>query len=336
LKQDSIKIKPFWSHRPVLVTGGTGLIGGWLVKGLIRLGADVVCLVRDWVPGCELVRSHVIETVRVVRGDIRDQGLLNRVLGEYEIDTVLHLAAQSIVKVANLDPVGTLDTNLRGTWSLLEACRVHPAVRQVVLSSTDKVYGDSDVLPYQEEMPLNAAYPHDVSKACAEMVARCYAATYDLPVAVARLPNIFGGGDLNWNRIIPGTIRAVLHDQPPVILSDGTFTRDYLYVEDAAAAHLLLAERLAHEPGLRGQAFNFSVETPLSVLELVGRILHLMGSSLRPVIKGQAKHEIKDQYLDARKARDLLAWQPRFTLDGGLERTIRWYRDFFNERQATS
>jgi CDP-glucose 4,6-dehydratase len=319
----------------VFVTGATGLIGGWLVKQLFELQADVVCLVRDWIPGCELVRSNLIERVKVVRGDVRHQALLERILGEYEINTVVHLAAQSIVKVANQDPTEALDTNVRGTWSLLEACRKRPSVRQVVLASTDKVYGDTDILPYKEEMPLLAKYPHDVSKACAEMVARVYAATYGTPLAVTRLPNIFGGGDLNWSRIIPGTIRTVLTDQAPEITSDGTFVRDYLYVEDAAAAHLLLAEKLAEDPDLSGQAFNISNETPLTALELVQCILELMDSPLQPVVLDQAQHEIKNQYLDAAKAREVLDWQPLFTLQQGLQLSIEWYRHYFSDRNLT-
>ena len=324
--------RSFWANRPVFVTGATGLIGGWLVKQLLDLQADVVCLVRDWIPGCELVRANLIERVKVVRGDVRHQALLERILGEYEINTVVHLAAQSIVKVANQDPAEALDTNVRGTWSLLEACRKHPSVRQVVLASTDKVYGDTDNLPYKEEMPLLAKYPHDVSKACAEMVARGYAATYGTPLAITRLPNIFGGGDLNWSRIIPGTIRSVLSDQAPEITSDGTFIRDYLYVEDAAAAHLLLAEKLAENPDLCGQAFNISNETPLTALELVQRILELMDSPLQPVVLDQAQHEIKNQYLDAAKARQMLNWQPLFTMQVGLRRSIDWYRHYFGDR----
>ena len=319
----------------MFVTGATGLIGGWLVKQLLDLQADVVCLVRDWIPGCELVRANLIEHVKVVRGDVRDQALLERILGEYEINTVVHLAAQSIVKVANRDPAEALDTNVRGTWSLLEACRKRPPVRQVVLASTDKVYGDTDILPYKEEMPLLAKYPHDVSKACAEMVARGYAATYGTPLAVTRLPNIFGGGDLNWSRIIPGTIRTVLSDQAPEITSDGTFIRDYLYVEDAAAAHLLLAEKLAEDPDLSGQAFNISNETPLTALELVQCILELMDSPLQPVVLDQAQHEIKNQYLDAAKAREVLDWQPLFTLQQGLQLSIEWYRHYFSDRNLT-
>jgi CDP-glucose 4,6-dehydratase len=326
--------RAFWTNRPTLVTGATGLIGGWLVKQLVEAGADVVCLVRDWVPQCELVSGRLIDQVKVVRGDVRDQAVLERALGEYEIATIIHLAAQSIVKVANEDPAGVLDANVRGTWALLEACRRRPGVRQVVLASTDKVYGDVDRLPYTEEMPWLAQYPHDVSKACAEMIAMGYAATYQLPVAMTRLPNVYGGGDLNWSRIIPGTVRAALFGQAPEITSDGKFIRDYLHVEDAAAMHLLLAERLAATPGLAGQAFNVSNETRLTVLELVQRILELMGTDLQPVVLNKAKHEIKDQYLDASKARQMLGWQPLYSMDEGLALTIDWYRRYFQRGGA--
>lgn len=321
--------QPFWSDRPTFVTGATGQVGGWLVKRLLNEGADVVCLVRDWVPQCELVRTGLLDRVKVVRGELRDLELLRRTLGEYEINTVIHLAAQSIVGVANRDPVTTFDTNIRGTWTLLEACRTSPTVKQVVAASTDKAYGESDELPYHEGMPLQPIYPHDVSKACADMIARCYAETYDLRVAVTRLPNIYGGGDLNWNRLVPGTIRSVLRGERPVIHSDGQFIRDYLYVEDAAAAHTVLAERLADAPGLRGQAFNFSGESYLTVLELVQKLVWLMGSDLEPLVQNKVKHEIRNQYLSAQKAREYLGWRPLYTIDAGLRSTIDWYKAFF-------
>lgn len=319
----------FWSDRPTFVTGATGQLGGWLVKHLLEPGADVVCLVRDWVPQCELVRTGLIDRVTVVRGELRDLELLRRTLGEYEINTVIHLAAQSIVGTANQDPLTTFDTNIRGTWSLLEACRMNPTVEQVVVASTDKVYGDVDELPYTEEMPFLARYPYDVSKACADMIATCYAETYELPVAITRLPNIYGGGDLNWNRIVPGTIRSVWRGERPVIHSDGRFLRDYLYVEDASAAHIFLAERLADSPQLRGEAFNVSSDTPLTVLELVEKIARLMGSDLQPLVENKVKHEILNQYLSAQKARETLGWHPLYTVDEGLQSTIDWYRAFF-------
>lgn len=321
----------FWLDCPTLVTGATGQIGGWLVKQLLAAGADVVCLVRDWVPQSELVRAGMLERIKVVRGDLCDLNLLKRILGEYEIDTVIHLAAQSIVGVANRDPLTTFDTNIRGVWSLLEACRLSPTVKQVVAASTDKAYGESDLLPYQEDMPLLAVYPHDVSKACAEMIVKSYAGTFRLNAAVTRLPNVYGGGDLNWNRIVPGTIRSVLRGEAPIIHSDGRFIRDYLYVEDAAAAHLFLAERLAEDPELRGQAFNISNEAPLSVMELVHKIIRLCGAHLEPQVQDRAENEIPNQYLSAEKARRQLGWRPLFSMDEGLWRTIAWYRDYFGK-----
>lgn len=323
----------FWQDRPTFVTGASGQIGGWLVKRLAAAGAEVVCLVRDWVPQSELARAGLLEQVKVVRGDLRNAELLQRALGEYEIDTVIHLAAQSIVGVANRAPANTFDTNLRGTWSLMEACRLNPTVRQIVAASTDKVYGDSDSLPYHEDMPLQAVYPHDASKACAELILKSYAGTYRLNAAVTRLPNVYGGGDLNWNRIVPGTIRSALRGEPPVIHSNGRFIRDYLYVEDAAAAHLFLAERLAENPELGGQAFNISSQEPLTVLELVGKIIDLTGAALEPQVLDRAQHEILNQYMSAEKARRQLGWRPLYPIDAGLKRTIAWYRSYF-ERQA--
>jgi len=323
----------FWIDRPTFVTGATGHVGGWLVKHLLNAGADVVCLVRDWLPRCELVRTGLLDRVTVVRGELRDSQLLRRTLGEYEMNTVIHLAAQSIVGTANQDPLTTFDTNIRGTWTLLEACRLSPTVQQVVMASTDKVYGDVDELPYTEEMPFLARYPYDVSKACAEMIARCYAETYDVQVAVTRLPNIYGGGDLSWSRIVPGTIRSVFRGERPVIHSNGMFIRDYLYVEDAVAAHMFLAERLADNPQLRGQAFNVSSETPLTVLELVEKIARLMGSDLEPLVENKVKHEILNQYLSAQKARETVGWHPLYTVDQGLQSTIDWYRAFFASQQ---
>ena len=319
----------FWQDRPTLVTGATGLLGGWLVRRLLDLDADIVCLVRDWVPQSELVRARIVEQVKVVRGDVRDQALLERALGEYEIDTVFHLAAQTIVSIANRNPVSTFETNVQGTWVLLEACRRSPMVKQIILASSDKAYGDHTDLPYNEETPLQGRHPYDVSKSCADLIAQAYATTYDLPVAITRCGNLYGGGDLNWNRIVPGTIRSVLRDQRPVIRSDGRYVRDYFYVEDAAAAYILLAERQAENRDLWGQAFNFSNETPLTVLELARRILELMGSDLEPDIRNEATNEIRQQYLSAEKARRLLGWHPLFTLDEGLRRTVTWYQEFF-------
>lgn len=318
----------FWRDRPVLVTGATGLVGSWLTKRLVAAHAEVVCLVRDWVPQSELVRGGTIERVKVVRGEVQDQALLERTLGEYEIATVFHLAAQTIVGVANQNPVGTFVSNIGGTWSVLEASRRSPGVKQIVVASSDKAYGDQPVLPYDETTPLQGRHPYDVSKSCADLIAASYAHSYKLPVCITRCGNFYGGGDLNWNRIVPGTIRAVLRGERPVLRSDGSFIRDYFYVEDGAAAYLHLAEKMAENPALAGEAFNFSNEIQLTVLELVGRILTVMGSDLRPDIQGTAKNEILHQYLSAEKARRMLDWKPAYTLDSALASTVTWYREY--------
>jgi len=324
----------FWRDRPTLVTGATGLVGSWVVRRLLDLDADVVCLLRDWVPESDLVQADLIGKTNVVQGDLLDQAVMERVLGEYEVDTVIHLAAQTIVGVANRNPISTFESNIAGTWRLLEACRRSPLVRQIVLASSDKAYGDQPVLPYTEDTALQGRHPYDVSKSCADLIAQSYAATYGSPVVITRCGNFFGGGDLNWSRIVPGTIRSVLRGQPPVIRSDGTSLRDYFYVEDGAAAYLLLAERIAKDPSMRGQAFNFSNETPVTVRDLVDRILRMMGSRLSPEVRGDAPNEIQEQFLDAAKARTILGWRPIFSLDAGLRRTIDWYRSAFEAEEA--
>jgi CDP-glucose 4,6-dehydratase len=324
----------FWRDRPTLVTGATGLVGGWVVKRLLRSQSDIVCLVRDWVPESEFVRSSLLSQVKTVRGDVCDQQLLERVLGEYEIDTVIHLAAQTLVPVANRNPVATFESNIGGTWSLLEACRRSPKVKQIVLASSDKAYGDAEKLPYDESKPLCGRQPNDVIKSCADLIAQSYATTYGLPVAITRCGNFYGAGDLNWNRIVPGTIRSVLRGERPVIRSDGQNIRDYFYVEDGAAAYLLLAEKLAVDPALRGEAFNFSNEVQLTVLELVQKILDLMGSRLTPDVRNEASNEIRHQSLSAQKARERLGWQPLFAMDEGLRKTISWYSNVMMTRKA--
>lgn len=322
--------KAFWIDRPTFVTGATGLVGNWLVKHLVESGADVVCLVRDWVPQSELIRSRMIENVKVVRGDIRDPNILERVLGEYEINTVLHLAAQTIVTIANRNPISTFETNIAGTWNLLEACRRSPQVKQIVVASSDKAYGDQNVLPYKESAPLQGQHPYDVSKSAADLIALTYAKSFGLPIAITRCGNFYGGGDLNWNRIIPGTIRSIIRKQQPLIRSDGEYVRDYFYVEDGAAAYMLLAEQLSIRPELRGQAFNFSNEIQVSVRMIVDYILKLMDSNMAPVILNETSNEIRHQFLSAKKARHELHWSPRFSLTEGLQKTIEWYKDYFN------
>jgi CDP-glucose 4,6-dehydratase len=330
-----VSASPFWRDRPTFVTGATGLVGGWLVKRLIEAEADVVCLVRDWVPQSELLRTRMIERVKVVRGDVRNQALLERILGEYEINTVIHVAAQTIVTIANRNPISTFETNIGGTWGLLEACRRCPTVGPIVIASSDKAYGDQEQLPYTEDAPLQGAHPYDVSKSCADLIAHTYARTFGTHVAITRSGNFYGGGDLNWNRIVPGTIRSVLRGNRPVIRSDGASIRDYFYVEDAAAAYMLLAERVAADPGLSGEAFNLSNEQQITVLDLARRILKLMDSDLEPDVRNEASNEIRHQYLSAARARERLGWKPIFTLEQGLEATINWYREFFSEETET-
>ena len=325
----------FWADRPTLVTGGTGLVGGWLVQHLIARGASVVCLVRDHVPYSRLLAERLVDSVSLVRGDVRDQALLERVLGEYEIDTVLHLAAQALVGVANLNPASTFETNIGGTWALLEACRRSPRVKQIVIASTDKAYGDHASAVYDETTPLQARFPYDVSKACADLIAQSYATTFDVPVGVTRCGNFYGGGDLNWSRLVPSTIRSIYRGERPVIRSDGTYVRDYFYVEDGVAAYLTLAESLATRPELRGEAFNFSYDAPLTVLELVDRIIQLMGSTLTPDVRNVVTGEIPVQRLNPRKAHDVLGWRPTYALDDGLKRTIDWYTRFFERKNQS-
>ena len=318
----------FWKSRPSFVTGATGLVGSWLVKRLVAEGAEVACLVRDWIPQSELVRAGTLDGVRVIRGDVRDQALLERCLGEYEIDTVFHLAAQTIVGIANRNPVSTFESNIQGTWALLEAARRSPSVKRIVVASSDKAYGDQEKLPYDESAPLEGRHPYDVSKSCADLIAQAYANSYGLPVSVTRCGNFYGGGDLNWNRIVPGTIRSLLKGQRPVIRSDGNFIRDYFYVEDGAAAYMLLAERMAADPALAGHAFNFSNEIQVTVLDLVRKLAAILASPLQPDVLNQASNEIRHQYLSAAKAKNTLGWQPLFTLEQGLARTVEWYKEF--------
>lgn len=317
----------FWRARPVLITGATGLLGSSVVRLLHEARADVVCLVRDWVPQSELVRGGLLERVRVVRGDVIDQALLERVMGEYEVDTVLHLAAQTIVSIANRNPVATLEANVRGTWCVLEAARRSPTVKQIVIASSDKAYGAQPTLPYTEAAPLEGRHPYDVSKSCADLIAQMYARSFGLPVCITRCGNFYGPGDLNWNRIVPGTFRSAVLGERPVIRSDGKFVRDYIFVDDGASAYLRTAEVLAERRELAGEAFNFSNEEPLTVLELAGRILRVAGrTDLEPVVRNEASNEIREQFLDSKKARQQLGWRPRFNLDEGLAQTHKWYR----------
>jgi len=316
------------------VTGATGFLGSWVVPELVRRGALVVVLIRDGAPRSLLVRDGWLDKISVVRGSLTDDGLLRRAFAEYAVDTVVHLGAQTLVGVAKVDPVGTLEANVRGTWMLLEAAR-QTAVRQVLVASSDKAYGDSTNLPYREEHPVQGRFPYDVSKSCADLITTMYARTFGLRAAIVRCGNLFGGGDLNFSRLIPGVIQATLRGQPFLIRSDGKFVRDFLYVEDAAEAYVTLAEKLANDDSLVGEAFNFGLGLRPTMLELTEKVLAIMGrTDLRPVVQGIASAEIREQYIDASKARAKLGWSPRYAMDKGLQRTIAWYRKFLSVEEA--
>ncbi len=319
----------YWKGKNVLLTGCTGFLGSYLAKELEHKGANVVGLVRDLVPNSNLFSEPKISNIAMVNGSLEDLEVIERALGEHEIDTVFHLAAQAIVGVANRNPISTFKANIMGTWNILEACRRSPLVKRIVVASSDKAYGDQEQLPYDENMPLQGIHPYDVSKSCADLIAQTYYHTYGLPVCITRCGNLYGGGDLNFNRIIPQTIRSVLAGESPIIRSDGTFVRDYFYVEDAVSAYLLLGEKM-EESALFGEAFNFSNEIQLTVLELVNKILEIMSSDIRPTIMNQGSNEIKHQYLSAEKARRMLEWKPKFDLEYGLRKTISWYEAYLN------
>ena len=324
----------FWTDRPTLVTGGTGFLGAWIIQKLLSRGANVICLSRERGLEKEIIEPDLLQRVTVVYSDIRDRPLLENILQEHSVVTLFHLAAQAIVGAANANPVLTLEINIGGTTAVLEACRRCPGVKEIIVASSDKAYGDAGEQAYDEDMPLRGKHPYDVSKACADMIVRSYASTFGLPAVVTRCGNFYGPGDLNWNRIVPGTIRSLYEGVRPVIRSDGKYVRDYFYIEDAADAHLMIAENLPRKPKLHGEAFNFSNETRVTVLELVEKIITLMGSDLRPEVRNEVSYEIRHQLLSARKARREFGWHPRFNLDEGLGRAITWYREFLKSRSG--
>lgn len=320
----------FWRGRRVLVTGATGLIGSWLTKSLLNDKAVIVALLQDYNPQSEFIRSEANTKVSIVSGSLEDFQTLERVLYEYEIDTVFHLGAQSLVGVAHRSPRPTFETNIRGTYNLLEACRIHQRfVKRVIIASSDKAYGQQQTLPYTEDMALLGRHPYEVSKSCADLLAQAYAHTYHLPLAIARCANVYGGGDLNWSRLVPSTIRSLLFGERPVIRSNGTYVRDYLYVHDVVLAYRQLAERL-YDRAIYGEAFNFGPESPCTVESIVETIQRLMGTEhLVPQILATAEGEIHSQYLSSTKARTVLQWSPTYTLEKGLQETIAWYQALF-------
>ena len=322
----------FWTGKQVFVTGATGFLGSWLVRQLLKCGALVLVLVRDTDPKSELYRSGNIHKISVVNGVLEDFWVLERAINEHEVDTVFHLGAQAIVGTAHRFPLPTFEANIRGTYNLLEACRLHTdLVKRIVIASSDKAYGEQSQLPYTEEMTLTGRHPYEVSKSCADLIAQSYYHTYDLPVTIARCGNIYGGGDLNWNRIVPGIIRSLLLGERPVIRSDGTYVRDYTYVKDIVRAYMRLAECL-DEKTIKGQAFNFSADSPMTVMELVAQIQKSMDCEhIEPDIQNHAKGEIRSQYLSIAKSRNLLKWEPEYVLEQALQETIQWYREFLGE-----
>lgn len=332
---EGLEIMRRWKGRSILVTGATGIVGSWLVKELLAAGARVTALILDADPQSELYRSGDIQYTSVVSGKLQEYATLERAINTHETDTVFHLGAQAIVGAAQRSPLNTFESNIRGTYNLLEACRTHRSiVKSIVVASSDKAYGSQKKLPYTENMPLEGREPYEVSKSCADLIAQSYYHAYGLPVAVARCGNIYGGGDLNWSRIVPGTIHSLYRRERPIVRSDGKFTRDYIYVKDVVRAYMLVAAH-ASEKGVRGESFNFGPEKPMSVLQMIKAVQETMGGpSLKPVIQNKAKGEIRDQYLSSAKARRRLKWKPAYSIQSGLSETVAWYREFLASEGA--
>ncbi|UUX91665.1 GDP-mannose 4,6-dehydratase [Methanoplanus endosymbiosus] len=322
----------FWSGKRVLVTGATGVVGLNLVNTLEKYDAEVVALVRDWVPKSGLLGKWLYgeSSVKLVRGELEDYNLILRTLAEYEIEYVFHLGAQTIVQVGNRSPLTTFKANIEGTWNLLEAVRIlnqySDDIKAVCVASSDKAYGASTILPYTEDMALCGEHPYDVSKSCTDLIAQAYGKSYGIPVCIARMGNIYGPGDLNFNRIVPGTIRNIIENKAPEIRSDGTPVREYFYVADAVDAYLTMAEKVS-SGGLAGEAFNFSSGEKFSALEFIEKISGIMKSNLKPVIQNTSRNEIQDQYLSIKKAEEILNWYPKHSLENGLKQTIQWYKE---------
>lgn len=316
----------FWKDRNTFVTGADGFVGSWLAKTLADNGASVTVIVRDVKKTSNLDVMQIRGKVNIVLGDIIDYKICERIINEYEIDTCFHLAAQAIVGIANKSPISTFESNIKGTWNILEACRINSSVKRIVVASSDKAYGSQKNLPYTEESPLLGSYPYDASKACADIIAQSYFKSYGMPISITRNANTYGGGDMNFSRIIPDMIISLLHGRQPVIRSDGTPERDYMYVKDAVHAYLTLAENIGRN-GVIGEAFNFGSGKPVSVIQLYQKIALLLGKNTKPKILGKAIREIDRQYLSIEKAKRVLKWQPKYSLDKGLTETIEWYKN---------
>jgi CDP-glucose 4,6-dehydratase len=320
----------FWNNRTAFVTGATGFVGAHIAVKLVEAGARVVCLQRDGVRANSLDLFDLRRRVTVINGSVEDFALIERTINEYEVEAVFHLAAQAIVGAANRSPISTFETNIRGTYALLEACRLSPMVKRIVVASSDKAYGTHHDLPYTEDYPLHGLFPYDASKACTDILARSYAHSFKTPVVVSRFANIYGPGDMNLSRVVPGTIVSVLRDQSPVIRSDGTPIREFIYVDDVANGYLLLAQKIDE---VIGEAFNFGAGEQITMLDLVERIIKLSGKDLKPNVLLQRKieREIDAQYLSSEKIEKRLGWQAKVGLDEGLRQTMEWYREHLHE-----
>lgn len=319
-----------WKNAHVLITGADGFIGSWIAKELINQGAEAYTILRDIKRQSNLDVLNIKDKINIINGDLINLDVCTRVMNEYEIDTCFHIAAQAIVGAANRSPLSTFESNIKGTWNILESARLSKFITGIVVASSDKAYGVQDKLPYTEESPLIGFYPYDASKACADILARCYFKTYGLPISVTRNANTYGGGDLNFSRLIPDTVRSILNNVQPVIRSDGTPERDYMYIKDSVDAYLTLASNLKRKD-IQGEAFNFGSGKPVSVINLYNKIIKLMGKDVIPKILGAAKNEIDRQFLSIEKAKRLLKWEPKYSLDEGLKETIEWYKDFFKK-----
>lgn len=336
MAEKMIREKMDWKGKNIIITGATGFVGYWLTKALVDRQANVIALTYGDVNKSVLGTTGLVKDLTAIRCDIRDLDSLKEIFRNNEVDTVFHLAAQAIVGVANKSPISTFEVNIKGTWNVLETVRITEGIERVVIASTDKVYGEPRKLPITEDHPLLASYPYDASKACADILSRTFAKLYGLPIGVTRCCNIYGGGDLNFSRIIPETMMAVIENRSPVIRSDGTPVRDFIHVEDAVDAYLVLAQNL-DRPDVQGHAFNFGSNMPINILDLVKKIIRLSGKDLKPDVQGRGKlrGEIDQQYLSSEKAREIIGWRPMLKLDGGLKKTLDWYVNYFSAAKSS-
>lgn len=319
----------FWKNKNVFITGSTGLLGHWVTKYLIAAGANITVLVHKSVPK---VFKQAFSKVKIVRGDVTDYRKIIGALKKNHIEIIFHLAANTNIPEAYINPLPMFDANIKGAWVVLEAARQNKKIKAILFASSDKAYGDSEKLPFKETTPLKGKHPYNASKSASDLIAQSYFSTYSLPICITRCGNFYGGGDLNFNRLIPSIIKAVLFSEPLILRGDGKHIRDFFYVEDGARASIELVEKMYKNPKIIGQDFNFSYGEPIAVLELVDLILKKMNSNIKPQIQGQAKGEVKSQYLSSKKARTILKWKPAYNLEEGLIKTIAWYGEYFEKK----